>query len=471
MNGQGIIAIAVAVFLIGLTMGLYARRSSRRRDHLLGILAAKLGVSASSGEGGERLYSAIFNRFDGLADSSLQLNGRSRELTISIASLVSAFTEVVTTADRQAGLARETSRPVQDLVAGTQQVSFAAKSLVASAETTREEARTGAERVRVASDIAVDLGNLVNEACLHFHDTRDQFGKVRQIVGIIREIAEQTNMLALNAAIEAARAGDLGRGFAVVADEVRKLAERTGEATVNVSALISEMVTGTEELNQRLVAAGEQAQASIQTASQAEATLLRIDACSQETLRAARDISEISLTQAHRGLQIGEGVEEVVNLAQLLDSRVHGCNRSLRELMDLVSKVKTCTAGLKLTQDLMLDVLDAIEEIRANSVMIVNSRDHAQVAPHLERIASLDGSIDADLERLAQSIQGASRIENAYAIFRSSLLEHRQVRDEVFALARQGRMDAVREIGPTRAQPLYAEVKRTYAELSRFLSE
>lgn len=145
----------------------------------------------------------------------------------------------------------ETGQQISDVSASmtsiADQASQIEQATELSAATVRQavvgnvEVQGGLRNSEQAAEHTVEVIARVSES---IHALNDSTGKIEQVIGVIADIAEQTNLLALNAAIEAARAGEHGRGFAVVADEVRTLSRRTAESTSNIRQWVQDLVTG-----------------------------------------------------------------------------------------------------------------------------------------------------------------------------------------------------------------------------------
>ncbi len=142
---------------------------------------------------------------------------------------------------------RQVSDVSQSMSAIAEQASAIERATRASADTVsgavaaNEEVQHRLGTSEAAAEHTVDVIGRVSDSIQALNEST---GKIEQVIGVIADIAEQTNLLALNAAIEAARAGEHGRGFAVVADEVRTLSRRTSESTRDIGQWVQGLVTG-----------------------------------------------------------------------------------------------------------------------------------------------------------------------------------------------------------------------------------
>jgi methyl-accepting chemotaxis protein len=184
------------------------------------------------------------------------------------------------------------------------ELSLAINSVARSAEQASELSN---QTMSIAQDggkvvqISIDGMTRVNDQMSRLEEDSNKIG---EIIEVIDDIAEQTNLLALNAAIEAARAGDQGRGFAVVADEVRKLAERSGEATKQITKIIKGMQDNTA---QSVKAVEDGVVASQKTGEAFEQIMTMVN----ETAHKVTEIAAASEEQAAQSSEVLGSIESI----------------------------------------------------------------------------------------------------------------------------------------------------------------
>ena len=284
-----------------------------------------------------------------------------------------AITKVTEAVQATASAANEISSSTEQMAAGAQEQSAQATEVAGAVEemtktiyeTTKNTAQA-TEASKNAGKVAKDGGKVVDETIegmirisevvKQSAETVQALGKssdqIGEIIQVIDDIADQTNLLALNAAIEAARAGEQGRGFAVVADEVRKLAERTTKATKEIAAMIKHIQKETYDAVESMNEGTKQVELGKQLAEKAGSSLKEIIVGAESVVDIVTQVAAASEEQSSAAEQISKNIESISSVTQQSASGIQqiahaseDLNRLTLNLQELVAQFKVDAHG------------------------------------------------------------------------------------------------------------------------------
>ncbi|HET7776405.1 MAG TPA: methyl-accepting chemotaxis protein [Azospira sp.] len=210
-----------------------------------------------------------------------------------------------------------------------------------------EQARAGRENIELLVTQINQVSDVVNSAAQQIGELEHESAKISNIVGVIKDIADQTNLLALNAAIEAARAGEHGRGFAVVADEVRKLSERTALSTGEITQMVDSIQHSTRQVVAGIGSGVGAVENSVTNAQQAGATIAQLQDMARRVAQIIGDVDVALREQSSASTEVARKVEEIATHAEETNAAANETSRAADTLDRVAGDMQQAVSGFR----------------------------------------------------------------------------------------------------------------------------
>ncbi len=358
----GIVLVAlIAVVMISQTRKQLTEQASQNERNQAAILQL-LDEIADLAEGDLRIHASVTENFTGAIADSINfaidqmrilvsnINNLSLQVSKAASETQSTASNLASAAENQAREIGAASQAINEMAISIDQVSSNAAESAAVAERAVEIANKGAEVVQDTIHGMDTIRGQIQETSKRIKRLGESSQEIGDIVSLINDIADQTNILSLNAAIQASMAGDAGRGFAVVADEVQRLAERSSAATKQIAALVKTIQTDT---NEAVISMEQTTSEVVGGAKRAQDAGVALEEIENVSTNLAELIQAISNAARQQAASAGH-VSNTMNVIQEITAQtVHGSEQtaaSIGNLAGIASEMQTSVEGFKLPE-------------------------------------------------------------------------------------------------------------------------
>ena len=283
-----------------------------------------------------KVSETVANHSEELTQSALEVSSGSEQIAATMQELASGSEQLATKSSKVAALTNKFAAKVDE-------ADQYGKGIEASSKEVLLMSNGGTELMQASSQQMENINTVVNDAVKKMESLHEKSLEISQLVVVINNVAEQTNLLSLNAAIEAARAGEAGRGFAVVADEVKKLAEQTTLSVKDITFIVKDIQTQFEDL------------------------VVSLSKGSEEVTKGTSQIEETNHTFKEINLAVASMVDGIQVISSNLTEVVSDSLAMNQSIQEMAAISQESSAGIEETSAATEQTGHAMEEVKDNA--------------------------------------------------------------------------------------------------------
>jgi len=361
-------------------------------------IADNLEILSNSAEESSSSILELSASIEEVAENMETLSSAVEETTSSVTEMAASIKQVASHINELFKLTDNTASAVNQMDAAVKHVEKNTLDTARLSEEAMKDAEEGVASVEKTIEGINKIYDISVESARVISSLGDKAQEIGNILNVIDDVAEETNLLALNAAIIAAQAGEHGRGFAVVADEIKDLAERTAASTKEIAQLIrtvqeeSQRSVKTVNLGMKTVEEG------VRLAQKAGETLKKIYQSSQTTRMMSNEIAKSTSEQVKGNRIITESIEKMVTMVEEISKATAEQAQGSEQIMKAAQKMR----------DITLQVKNAIQEQAKGSKHITNATEN--IRDMVNYINSATQTQQKSTEQVVKSIENIKKI-------------------------------------------------------------